>query len=166
MRQDTVFLRPSEFITLTSPSDAANVISVSNYNHQNNSIYLYSGRGYTTDGRICPDLAAPGVEIEGFTSSLSGVGNELRRVQRSGSSVAAAHMAGAAALFCQWTRESGIRYFSSTDVRTYLSEVQKEIHREHIPIGNGALERLICMVFLEIFRRRFSEVVTVCASCD
>ena len=43
LRQDTVFLRPSEFITLTSPSDAANVISVSNYNHQNNSIYLYSG---------------------------------------------------------------------------------------------------------------------------
>lgn len=41
----------------------------------------------------------PGVGIEGFTSSLSGVGNELRRVQRSGSSVAAAHMAGAAALF-------------------------------------------------------------------
>ena len=27
LRQDTVFLRPSEFITLTSPSDAANVIS-------------------------------------------------------------------------------------------------------------------------------------------
>ena len=120
LRQDTVFLRPSEFITLTSPSDAANVISVSNFNHQNNSIYLYSGRGYTTDGRICPDLAAPGVGIEGFTSSLSGVGNELRRVQRSGSSAAAAHMAGAAALFCQWTRESGIRYFSSTDVRTYF----------------------------------------------
>ena len=120
LRQDTVFLRPSEFITLTSPSDAANVISVSNYNHQNNSIYLYSGRGYTTDGRICPDLAAPGVGIEGFTSSLSGVGNELRRVQRSGSSAAAAHMAGAAALFCQWTRESGIRYFSSTDVKTYF----------------------------------------------
>ena len=120
LRQDTVFLRPSEFITLTSPSDAANVISVSNYNYQNNSVYLYSGRGYTTDGRICPDLAAPGVGIEGFTSSLSGVGNELRRVQRSGSSVAAAHMAGAAALFCQWTRESGIRYFSSTDVKTYF----------------------------------------------
>ena len=120
LRQDTVFLRPSEFITLTSPSDAANVISVSNYNYQNNSVYLYSGRGYTTDGRICPDLAAPGVGIEGFTSSLSGVGNELRRVQRSGSSVAAAHMAGAAALFCQWTRESGIHYFSSTDVKTYF----------------------------------------------
>ena len=49
LRQDTVFLRPSEFITLTSPSDAANVISVSNYNYQNNSVYLYSGRGYTTD---------------------------------------------------------------------------------------------------------------------
>lgn len=65
-------------------------------------------------------MAAPGVGIEGFTSSLSGVGNELRRVQRSGSSAAAAHMAGAAALFCQWTRESGIRYFSSTDVRTYF----------------------------------------------
>ena len=120
LQRDTAFLRPSEFVTLTSPSDASNLISVSNYNYRTNSIYLYSGRGYTTDARIRPDLAAPGVEIEGFTSSLSGVGNELRRVQRSGSSIAAAHTAGAAALFYQWTRENGVRYFSSADVKTYL----------------------------------------------
>lgn len=120
LQLDTVFLRPSEFITLTSPSDASNLISVSNYNDRTNSIYLYSGRGYTTDVRIRPDLAAPGVEIEGFTSSLSGVGDELRRVQRSGSSIAAAHTAGAAALFYQWTRENGVRYFSSADVKTYF----------------------------------------------
>ena len=93
---------------------------MSNYNYRTNSIYLYSGRGYTTDARIRPDLAAPGVEIEGFTSSLSGVGDELRRVQRSGASIAAAHTAGAAALFYQWTRENGVRYFSSADVKTYF----------------------------------------------
>ena len=120
LQRDTVFLRPSEFVTLTSPSDASNLISVSNYNYRTNSIYLHSGRGYTTDIRIRPDLAAPGVEIEGFTSSLSGVGDELRRVQRSGSSIAAAHTAGAAALFYQWTRENGVRYFSSADVKTYF----------------------------------------------
>lgn len=120
LERDTVFLRPSEYLTLTSPSDASNLISVSNYDYRNNSIYLYSGRGYTTDGRIRPDLAAPGVGIEGFTSSLSGIGSELRLVQRSGSSVAAAHVAGAAALFYQWAREEGIRYFSSTDVKTYF----------------------------------------------
>lgn len=120
LERDTVFLRPSEYLTLTSPSDASNLISVSNYDYRNNSIYLYSGRGYTTDGRIRPDLAAPGVGIEGFTSALSGIGSELRLVQRSGSSVAAAHVAGAAALFYQWTREEGIRYFSSTDVKTYF----------------------------------------------
>ncbi len=120
LQRDTTFLRPSEFITLTSPSDASNLISVSNYNYRTNSIYLYSGRGYTTDARIRPDLAAPGVEIEGFTSSLSGVGDELRRMQRSGSSIAAAHTAGAVALFYQWARESGVRYFSSADVKTYF----------------------------------------------
>lgn len=120
LKSDTTFLRPSEFVTLTSPSDASNLISVSNYNYRTNSIYLYSGRGYTTDIRIRPDLAAPGVEIEGFTSSLSGVGDELRRVQRSGSSIAAAYTAGAAALFYQWTRENGERYFSSADVKTYF----------------------------------------------
>ena len=120
LQKDTTFLRPSEFITLTSPSDASNLISVSTYNHRTNSIYLYAGRGYTTDVRIRPDLAAPGVDIEGFTSSLSGVGDELRRVQRSGSSIATAHMAGAAALFYQWTRENGVRYFSSADVKTYF----------------------------------------------
>ena len=120
LQQNTVFLRPSEYLTLTSPSDASNLISVSNYDYRNNSIYLYSGRGYTTDGRIRPDLAAPGVGIEGFTSSLSGIGSELRLVQRSGASVAAAHVAGAAALFYQWTREEGMRYFSSIDVKTYF----------------------------------------------
>lgn len=120
LQRDTTFLRPSEFITLTSPSDASNLISVSNYNYRTNSIYLYSGRGYTTDARIRPDLAAPGVEIEGFTSSLSGVGDELRRMQRSGSSIAAAHTAGAAALFYQWARENGVHYFSSADVKTYF----------------------------------------------
>lgn len=120
LQRETVFLRPSEYMTLTSPSDAANLISVSNYDHRNNSIYLYSGRGYTLDGRIRPDLAAPGVEIEGFTSPFLGMGDQLRKVQRSGSSIAVAHTAGAAAIFYQWTIESSIPFFSGADVRSYF----------------------------------------------
>lgn len=120
IRQETQFLSPSEFVTLTSPSDASGVISVSTYNHRNDSIYLYSGRGFAADGRIRPDLAAPGVDIEGYTAARTGASGELRRVQRSGSSIAAAHTAGAAALFCQWTLRNGIRFFTGTDVKTYL----------------------------------------------
>ena len=55
---DTVFLNADPFTTITSPGNAAFPITVSAYNHLNNSLYIHSSRGYTRDGRIKPNESA------------------------------------------------------------------------------------------------------------
>lgn len=92
---DTVFLRPSPDTTLTIPATTGNVIVASAYNHVNGGIYINSSRGYPLSNIIKPDLAAPGVNVYGPL-----VGNRFGRM--TGTSVAAAHMAGAAALLLEW----------------------------------------------------------------
>ena len=92
---DVVFLRPDPDVTLMSPSAAEGVISVAYYNGEENSIDINSGRGYTREGRIKPDFAAPGV---GVTGALPGGSF----AQRSGSSISAAIAAGASALLMEW----------------------------------------------------------------
>ncbi len=92
---EVVFLEPTPEITLLTPSAADSVMSVAYYNGGENSVDINSGRGYTRNGKIKPDIAAPGVAVMGVFP-----GN--RYVVRSGSSVAAAIAAGAAALMLEW----------------------------------------------------------------
>ena len=93
---ETYFLRPDPDTTITDPGNARYPITVPAYDHTKNSIYIHASRGYSLSGRIKPDLAAPGVNILG--ASVSG-----RRLTRmSGTSVSAAHLAGAAAILLNW----------------------------------------------------------------
>lgn len=93
---ETYFLRPDPDTTITDPGNARYPITVTAYDHTKNSIYIHASRGYSLSGRIKPDLAAPGVNILG--ASVSG-----RRLTRmSGTSVSAAHLAGAAAILLNW----------------------------------------------------------------
>ena len=87
---DTYFLRPSPYNTMTEPAYTRDVMTVTTYNSGDGSFYLNSGRGFSTDGYITPDLAAPGVGIP--TPLLADTG----------SSMSAAMAAGAAACFMQW----------------------------------------------------------------
>lgn len=91
------FLTPSPDITLTEPSLAQDVFSVTAYNPANQSIGIFSGRGYAANGLIRPDLAAPGVDV----STINGL--------QTGSGVAAAITAGAIAQFLQWATVEGNR---------------------------------------------------------
>ncbi len=95
IREETSFLAPSPDTTLTVPSSTENLLGIAAYNHNSGSIYIRSGRGYTRVGAIKPDLAAPGVDIYG--PGLNG-----QYVRRSGTSMAAAHTAGAAACLLEW----------------------------------------------------------------
>ena len=61
----TYFLRPDPDVTLSDAACASEGISVAAYNDTNNSLYAASGRGFTADYEIKPDLAAPGVQIYG-----------------------------------------------------------------------------------------------------
>lgn len=56
---EVVFLKPEPDITLVTPSATDAVMSVAYYNGTDNSVDINSGRGYTRNGRIKPELAVP-----------------------------------------------------------------------------------------------------------
>lgn len=116
IRDDTVFLNPSPDTTLTVPSATENLLSAAAYNHTTGGIYIRSGRGFTRLGGIKPDLAAPGVDVYG-------PGSNGRYTRRSGTSVAAAHVAGAAACLLEWGTVRGERmWISNNAVRAALTQ--------------------------------------------
>lgn len=92
---DTYFLQSDPYTTIVAPGNTDFPITVSTYNHLDGSLYIHSSRGYTRDGRIKPDLAAPGVDVYG--PGVSPIPGEYPMVRKTGSSVAAAHVAGAVA---------------------------------------------------------------------
>lgn len=109
LTSDTYFLQPSPYYTLTEPSLAREVITISTYNDANNSFYADSGRGYSRTEGIKPDLAAPGVNVDTILG------------KRTGSSIAAAIAAGASAQFMQWAVvEKNKIYTESRELKSYL----------------------------------------------
>lgn len=75
LNEGTGFLLPREETTLTIPSTAAKVITVGAYDARFGQLAGFSGRGFTGNGQVKPDLAAPGVEI---TSCAPGGGYTAR----------------------------------------------------------------------------------------
>ncbi len=112
--EEIVFLRPNPDTTVVVPSVSARGMSVAAYNHLNESIFINSSRGFTRSNIIKPDITAPGVNVYG---ALPGG----RFSRRSGTSVAAAHAAGAAALILQWGIIDGnLPLMTNTDVKTII----------------------------------------------
>ena len=100
LSDETIFLKADPYTTITGPGNADFPITVSTCNHGDGSLYIHSSRGYTRDGRVKPDLAAPGVDVYG--PGVSSVPGEYPMTRMTGSSVAAAHAAGAAADLYSW----------------------------------------------------------------
>lgn len=108
------FIRSDPDITITQPGNSENTITVTTYNHTTGSIYISSSRGLTRTGRQEPAVCAPGVDVYGPT------GRNLYST-RSGSSIAAAHTAGAAALLFEWgIVQKNDPYISTINVRQLL----------------------------------------------
>ena len=112
--QDTYFLEPSPYTTVTAPGDARNSITATAYQHRDGSIYIAAGRGYTPDGMITPHLAAPGVNVK-VPLVRGGFGT------RSGTSISAAQTAGIAALLFEWAIiRDNQPFFTGSSVKYYL----------------------------------------------
>lgn len=107
---ETYFLRPDPDTIITDPGNAQYPITVTAYDHTRNSIYIHASRGYSRSGQIKPDLAAPGVNVSGVSVS----GRRLTRM--TGTSVSAAHVAGAAAILLHWGMIDGNYPYLDTPV--------------------------------------------------
>lgn len=112
--QDTYFLEPSPYTTVTAPGDARNSITATAYQHRDGSIYIAAGRGYTPNGMVTPHLAAPGVNVK-VPLVRGGFGT------RSGTSISAAQTAGIAALLFEWAIiRDNQPFFTGSSVKYYL----------------------------------------------
>lgn len=111
---DTYFLNSNPSTTLTEPGAAERVISVGAYNHITDASYVASGRGYTATGLVKPDFVAPGVDVYGVRAGGG-------YTTRTGTSVAAAHAAGAAAILLTWgVTDGNLPYMGTNEVKSVL----------------------------------------------
>lgn len=106
-------LMPVPEYTIVYPATALRCITCGAYNSNTNSLYVSSSWGPTRLPRIAPDLVAPGVEVNGIYPTGYGT--------KTGTSVAAAITAGAAALLLEWGIVHGNMPSMDGDlVRTFL----------------------------------------------
>ena len=103
---------------LTVPHEGKNIITVASSNNVRagnpNTVSSFSSRGFAVDGRVKPDVAAPGGSIISTRSlPASAVCNQaptpesqVLYAECSGTSMAAPHVAGSLALVTQWWREA------------------------------------------------------------
>ena len=107
------FLTASPSYTVTVPSTAVGVICCGAYNSANGSIWPASSWGPARSGVQLPDLTAPGVAVGGYWPYGYGT--------LTGTSAAAAVLAGVCALMLQWgVVEGNDPSMSTYQIRAYL----------------------------------------------
>jgi len=107
------FLTPNPNYTIVVPGTAIGPITCGGYNSLDNSLYPQTSWGPTRLPSMSPDFVAPAVDVEGYFPT--GIG------RMSGTSVANAITAGAAALMLQWgIVEKNDIALSTYQIRAYL----------------------------------------------
>ena len=109
--------------SVSYPGDSAKAITVGSVN-DDHSREIYSSRGPTGDGRLKPDVMAPGGAI---MSAQAGSGDGY--VSYSGTSMATPHVAGVAALMIQANPD--VSPTSSTD---YVKQILRETSDHKVPL--------------------------------
>ena len=134
--EETYFLEPSPYNTITAPGDSLESITVTAYQYRDNSLYIQAGRGFMPDGNVVPQVAAPGVAVQ--VPDLKG-----NYGQASGTSLAAAQTAGAAALLFEWAVIRGNQpYFTGSSVKNYIVRGAKREERITYPNRDWGFGRL------------------------
>ena len=120
----TRFYGPDPETTLTIPSTAGKIIAVGAYDSRRMTYAPFSGRGFTRNGQVKPDLAAPGVEIV-TTTPGGGYG------PATGTSFATPFVTGAAAMLMQWgITEGNDPYLYGEKIRAYLIRGARHLSAE------------------------------------
>lgn len=105
---EAMFLKPDPETTVTEPGNSKELMTIGAFDTGTGGIYLDSSRGFTRDGKVKPDLAAPGVNVRGpIRGGLY--------TQRSGTSVAAALSAGVALLLMEYDPN-----YTGVQIKNYL----------------------------------------------
>lgn len=97
---ETFFLESDPNITITSPGNSPNPITVTAYDQVQNSILLTSSHGFTSTNIMKPDIAAPGYAL---TCPLPGQNYGIA----TGTGAASAHTSGIIALLMEWAAWKG-----------------------------------------------------------
>lgn len=104
LQSDVTFLKPNPETTLTIPSDAWNSITTGFYNAYNNGTVAETGRGFTRNRMIKPNIISPGINVTAPVPNAPSAPNRFQAF--SGSSAAAALLSGGIAQLQQWRIES------------------------------------------------------------
>lgn len=95
IKDETRFLQPDPFTTVTSPGTAMNTFTIGGYDARTGSIYISSGRGLVWDYEMKPDIVAPSVNVWGPLPD-----NKFGAM--TGTSIGTAITGGASALLLEW----------------------------------------------------------------
>ncbi len=95
MSNNTYFVQPDPYTTITSPGNSPVPITVTAYNTDNNTLYRRASKGYSRINTIKPEIAAPGVNIKAPALNQT-------YTSMTGTSAAAAHTAGITAMILEW----------------------------------------------------------------
>lgn len=123
------------FCSITDPGNAHDVITVGSTHRSRPHTYgvsYFSSRGPTGDGRIKPDLVAPGEKIRGPVR-----GSALQEYD--GTSMAAPFVSGAAAMLMARNREL---IGDPTKIKKILCETATDLGRERYFQGHGMVDAL------------------------
>lgn len=134
--EETYFLEPSPYNTVTAPGDSLESITVTAYQYRDNTLYVQASRGFMPDGNVVPQVAAPGVQIR--VPQLNGLyGNA------SGTSLSAAQTSGAAALLFEWAVIRGNQpYFTGSSVKNYITRGAEREERMQYPNRDWGFGRM------------------------
>jgi len=114
LSKDSFFVKSNPDYTLTSPANTFIPLVATAYDYKTKALYVNASRGFMRNENISPTLAAPGVDL---------IGPSIPQGYKvdSGTSLAAAHAGGVAALLLEWGIVRGnYPQMSTVEIRNLL----------------------------------------------